>query len=70
MGVTPHVAAKTKGSAINGRTIRHAGYAVSQTKRKPIEESFGWGKTTTSVGPDRKDQLDQVSFRSGSIASI
>jgi transposase len=54
MCVTPHVAAKTKGSAIDGRTTRHAGYAVSQRKRKQIEEPFGWGKT---VGQLRKSML-------------
>lgn len=54
MCVTPHVAAKQKGSAIDGRTTRHAGYAVSQRKRKLIEEAFGWGKT---VGPLRKTML-------------
>jgi len=48
MNVTPHVAAKVAGSAIDGRTTRHAGYAVSQRIRKRIEEVFGWGKT---VGP-------------------
>ena len=32
--VTPHVAQKAKSSAIDGRTTRHAGYAVSQRKRK------------------------------------
>jgi transposase len=48
MSVTPHVAAKVTGSAIDGRTTRHAGYAVSQRIRKRIEEVFGWGKT---VGP-------------------
>jgi len=45
---TPHVAQNTKrrgGSAIDGRTTRHAGYAISQMKRKRIEESFGWLKT-------------------------
>ena len=52
--VTPHVAAKAKGSAIDGRTTRHAGYAVSQRKRKKIEEPFGWGKT---VGPIAKTML-------------
>jgi hypothetical protein len=31
--------------AVDGRTARHAGYAVSQRKRKRIEEPFGWGKT-------------------------
>ena len=42
---TPHVASKAKGSAVDGRTTRHAGYAVSQRKRKLVEEIFGWGKT-------------------------
>jgi hypothetical protein len=32
-------------SAIDGRTIRHCGYEVSQQKRKRVEEPFGWGKT-------------------------
>jgi transposase len=54
MHVTPHIAAKKKGSAIDGRTTRHPGYAVSQKKRKQIEEAFGWGKT---VGPIRKTML-------------
>jgi transposase len=45
--VTPHVAQNTSGrsSAIDGRTTRHDGYAVSQQKRKRIEEIFGWLKT-------------------------
>jgi len=54
MNVTPHVAAKAKGSALDGRTTRHAGYAVSQRIRKRIEEMFGWGKT---VGPIAKTML-------------
>jgi transposase len=47
MCVTPHVAQNTAGrsSAIDGRTTRHAGYAVSQRRRKLIEEAFGWAKT-------------------------
>ncbi|NKB16124.1 MAG: IS5 family transposase [Sphingomonadales bacterium] len=57
MCVTPHVAAKAKGSAIDGRTTRHAGYSVSQKKRKQIEEAFGWGKT---VGQMRKTMLRGV----------
>jgi transposase len=44
-GVTPHVAQKVKGSAIDGRTTRHEGYAISQQKRKLIEQVFGWMKT-------------------------
>lgn len=51
LGVTPHVAQKIKGSAIDARTTRHAGYAVSQQKRKLIEQVFGWMKT---VGGLRK----------------
>lgn len=47
-GVTPHVARNTKrsgGSAIDARTTRHPGYAISQRKRKRIEQCFGWAKT-------------------------
>jgi transposase len=51
LGVTPHVAQKVTGSAIDARTTRHAGYAVSQRKRKLIEQVFGWLKT---VGGLRK----------------
>jgi IS5 family transposase len=46
--VTPHVAQNENrrgGSAIDARTARHAGYQISQLKRKRIEESFGWLKT-------------------------
>ena len=43
--VTPHVARKKRGSALDGRTTRHAGYAVSQRRRKLVEEPFGWMKT-------------------------
>jgi transposase len=43
--VTPHVARKSRHSAIDGRTTRHPGYAVSQKRRKKIEEPFGWAKT-------------------------
>jgi transposase len=49
MRVTPHVAqyaaAPHRRSAIDGRTTRHAGYAVSQQKRKLVEQGFGWMKT-------------------------
>jgi len=49
--VTPHIAAKTKYGTIDGRTTRHPGYAVSQRKRKLVEQVFGWLKT---VGLMRK----------------
>jgi transposase len=48
MRVAPHVAqnlGRRGGSAIDGRTTRHRGYAISQRKRKRIEECFGWLKT-------------------------
>lgn len=48
LGVTPHVAQNDKrrgGSAVDARTTRHLGYALSQRKRKRIEECFGWLKT-------------------------
>ena len=43
-GITPHVAARAKGSAVDERTTRHASYAISQRCRKKIEEIFGWMK--------------------------
>ena len=43
--VTPHVAQKVRWSAIDGRTTRHAGYHISQRKRKLVEQVFGWMKT-------------------------
>jgi len=49
--VTPHVAQninERRGSAIDGRTTRHAGYAVSQVIRKRVEEIFGWTKTVAN----------------------
>ena len=50
LGMTPHVAQK-EGSALDHRTTRHAGDAISQRLRKRIEEIFGWMKT---VGGPRK----------------
>jgi hypothetical protein len=46
LNATPHVAQNTSNrrSAIDGRTTRHGGYAVSQRIRKRIEEGFGWIK--------------------------
>jgi transposase len=59
--ISPHVAQNTtnRRSAIDGRTTQHEGYAVSQRKRKRVEEVFGWMKTvalprkTRFRGPDR-----------------
>lgn len=47
--VTPHIAAKKTGSALDERTTRHAGYGISQRKRKLVEEVFGWMKTISGI---------------------
>jgi IS5 family transposase len=60
--VTPHIAQNTSGrrSAIDGRTTRHAGYALSQRARKRIEEAFGWIKTIAGQARTRLRGLDRV----------
>ena len=60
MKVTPHVAAKKSGSAVDGRTTRHAGYAVSLKKRKLVEEIFGWAKTVGGLRKTRFIGLTKV----------
>jgi transposase len=58
--ITPHVAANVErrgGSAIDGRTIRHPGYCVSQWIRKRVEEIFGWMK---AIGGFRKTRYKGV----------
>jgi transposase len=65
MRVTPHVAQNTKrrgGSAIDERTTRHAGYAISQKKRKRIEESFGWMKTIALMRKVRHRGIHKVGW--------
>jgi len=57
MDIRPHVAQngqRTGGSAIDGRTTRHPGYVVSQSKRPLIEKVFGWMK---QIGGMRKTKL-------------
>ncbi len=56
MNITPHVAQNNtnRSSAVDERTTRHAGYEVSQRKRKRVEQSFGWMKM---VGMLRKVKL-------------
>ena len=51
LGMTPHVAEKAKYNAIDGRVTSTPGYAISQQKRKLVEQVFGWLKT---VGLMRK----------------
>jgi transposase len=64
MKVTPHVAQNTSGrsSAIDGRTTRHAGYAVSQRIRKRIEEAFGWIKMIAGQEQTKFRGCDRVGW--------
>ncbi len=55
--VTPHIAidghvtktGRQRKTALDGRTTRHRGYAVSQRRRKRIEEVFGWVKGSAGL---------------------
>jgi transposase len=64
MNVTPHVAQNTSGrrSAIDGRTARHSGYAISQQIRKRIEEAFSWIKTIAGQKKTRFRGRDRVGW--------
>jgi transposase len=64
MRITPHVAQSSRGrsSAIDGRTTRHDGYAVSQRVRKRIEEAFGWIKTVAGQDKTRFRGTVRVGF--------
>ena len=78
-GVTPHVARNTTHqgrSAIDARTTRHLGYAISQTIRKRIEEHFGWGKTVGRIrqtvyrGLRRVDQHCKLTMTASNITRM
>jgi len=78
-GVTPHVASHTTrwgGSAVDGRTTRHPGYAASQVVRKRIEEHFGWGKTVGRIrqtvfrGLQRVDQQFKLTMTASNIVRM
>ena len=62
--VTPHVAQNTtnRRSAIDGRTTRHPGYAVSERVRKRIEEVFGWTKAAAGFRKTRHRGLARVGW--------
>jgi IS5 family transposase len=59
--VTPHITrndyvtktGKRRKTAIDGRTLRHPGYGISQCCRKQIEEVFGWVKTQAGLAKKR-----------------
>jgi transposase len=64
MNVTPHVAQNNNNrrSAIDRRTTRHPGYAVSQRIRKRIEEAFGWIKTVAGQEKTKFRGVDRVGW--------
>jgi IS5 family transposase len=62
--VTPHVAQNQSGrrSAIDERTTRSDGYAISQRVRKRVEEIFGWMKTVGGFRKTRYRGLERTRF--------
>ena len=63
--VTPHVAQNdsNRSSAIDGRTTRHLGYAISQTIRKRVEECFGWAKNIGGLRKSRFIGCEKLDFQ-------
>ena len=64
LNITPHVAQNTtnRKSAIDRRTTRHPGYAVSMKKRKRVEEIFGWLKTVALMRKTRYRGREKVDW--------
>jgi transposase len=64
MNITPHVSQNTtnRRSAIDERTTRHAGYEVSQRKRKRVEQSFGWMKMVGMLKKVKLRGIDKVGW--------
>ena len=64
LNAVPHVAQNCQGrkSAIDGRTTRHPGYALSQRLRKRVEEIFGWMKTVGNLRKTRHRGLERVGW--------
>jgi transposase len=68
--VTPHIArndhltktGKRRRTAIDRRTTRQLGYALSQRARKRIEEAFGWIKTVAGHQKTRFRGIARVGF--------
>ena len=59
--LTPHITPKAS-SIIDARTTRHPGYAISQKKRKRIEEMFGWLKTVAGQRKTRHRGVARVDW--------
>jgi transposase len=71
MVVTPHIArndavtksGKRRRSAVDARTTRHAGYAISQRVRKRVEEVFGWAKTVAGLAKTKLRGTERNAFK-------
>jgi len=64
-GITPHVAANIttrRDSNLDWRTLRHAGYKISQRCRKKVEEIFGWSKTIGGLRKTRYRGVERTGF--------
>ncbi|MGD0073827.1 MAG: IS5 family transposase [Candidatus Binataceae bacterium] len=71
--VTPHIArneGRAGGSALDRRTARHVGYAVSQRIRKRVEEIFGWMKTVGGLCRTRYRGLDRTQLHAYLVAAV
>ena len=77
--VTPHVAQNTRrpgGSAIDARTARHAGYALSQSKRQMAERTHAWPKTWSTMrramvrGLERMKAHYQLALTGGNLMRL
>jgi IS5 family transposase len=70
--VTPHIARnehRAGGSALDRRTARHGGSAVSQRVRKRVEEIFGWMKTIGGLRKTRYRGLDRTQLHAYLVAA-
>ena len=73
LNVTPHIAQTSdvrRSSAIDDRTTRHPGYAVSQRKRKLVEEIFGWMKTIGGFRRTRFKGLRRTRLAGTIVAAV
>jgi IS5 family transposase len=72
LNITAHVAqnqARPAGSALDARTVRHRGYALSQSMRKRVEEAFGWMKTVGGLRRTRYRGLARVQMHAYLVAA-
>ena len=71
LGVTPHIAMRADGhGGLDERTTRHAGYEVSQVKRKLVETIFGWLKTVGLMRKTRHRGRERVGWMFTFAAAI